>query len=168
MSIFSITHIDGEKSDLKSDYRDNKEFLDFKIANVPDFWHTMIEYKELFKYNDIRVNFYLDGCRCYLLDSIHRTIIIDLRDDNYKEVIKLFCTYNFRGFSCMNGFCIIGYSNEIFYSVDNIPYRKYKSIMCDTRYISMCEFIEKIVRENPDYNFAKFNDNSDIKIALKD
>jgi len=168
MSIFSIIRIRGEKRVLKRVYRDNKEFLDFKTANVPDFWHTMIEYKELFKYNDIRVNFYLDGYCCYLFDTINGAFIADLRDDNYKEVIKLFCTYNFRGISYTNGFCIIGYSNEIFYSVGSIPYRKYMSVECKPRCISMCESIEKIVRENPDYNFAKFNDNSDIKIALKD
>jgi len=141
--------------------------LDFKnIANIPDFWYNLIEYKEILDYYGFDVVFYINDMSCVIYKN--GWYIAEIFDHiDCKKLIHHICMYNFKRGSADCDDHIVGYTYEEFY-INGIPYRKSITIKLNCLIGKSYEIVEKIVKENPGYNFAKFNDNSDIKIALKD
>jgi hypothetical protein len=150
---------------------DNK--LNFGNHIVPDFWHNLINYEASLIANNLELRFHFGikegyyGCELYYKLRGNEIYINTVCEEDYLTYIQLFCKYNITGDT---SFYINGISYEIF-NDHGIQYIKNIRILIDTEEFDSSAFIriiEKTIRENPDYNFAKFNDNSDIKIALKD
>jgi len=154
--------------------------LDLNIRDVPDCIYDLAKFKNMLEFNDIKIFVYTrEGNMTFDHISLKHRQISDMyyKDfENIAEDIKIYCKYNIvRG---INGIELLGHSHDLFYE-QNMPYRKKKIILliddntyCNVQKRCMEEFNEsdliKIIEENPDYNFTKFSNNSDIKIALKD
>jgi hypothetical protein len=146
---------------------DNK--LNFGNHVVPDFWHNLVNYEEILIANNLEIRFSIAinnyyGCVLYYEST---TPICDIYEDDYLTYLHLFCKYNIMAYNTDedSDFYMRGVSHEIFNS-NGIQYTK--NIKLPIQYNNFIDSVDKAIRENPDYNFAKFNDNSDIKIALKD
>jgi len=144
---------------------DNK--LNFGNHTVPDFWHRLVDYEEILIVNNLEIVFSLNinndnYYNCSLYHKERNTRVCDVTKENISQYLSLICKYNivFK-LDCY----ICGVSYEIFNS-NGIRYAKNIKLTID--HDDFINNVEWHVRNNPDYNFAKFNDNSDIKIALKD
>jgi hypothetical protein len=143
--------------------------LNFENHIVPNFWHNLVNYEALLIANNLEIRFYFgiqeDQCECVLCyKSENKGFYVDNVDDeeNYLTYIQLFCKYNI---TRDRDFYINGISYEIF---DDCGIQYVKKIIIEIDPEDFIDSVEKAISENPDYNFAKFNHNFDIKIALKD